>query len=147
MVNVEFVVVIFVDFIGFSFSWINVVGEIIVIILMVIVIEVGWYFFSLMEDNNGCIKLDFVLVVLDDDFLEVVIVLLFMLSCSCLSVDLDGSGSSFGNGIIYEWLIVDGMLLGSGMGLIDSVGSIGIYVLMVSNVLNGCSSSDSVIVV
>eukprot|EP00903_Cladosiphon_okamuranus_P000252 g252.t1 len=145
--NAELAVVIPADPTGFSFSWTNAAGEIIATTPTATATEAGWYFLSLTEDNNGCTNLDSVLVVLDDDFPEVVIAPPLTLSCSRLSVDLDGSGSSFGNGITYEWSTVDGTLLGSGTGLIDSAGSIGTYVLTVNNALNGCSSSDSVTVV
>ena len=144
--NAELSVVIPAAPTGFSFSWTNAAGEIIATTPTATATEAGWYFLSLTEDNNGCTNLDSVLVVLDDDFPEVVIAPPLTLSCSRLSVDLDGSGSSFGNGITYEWSTVDGTLLGNGTGLIDSAGSIGTYVLTVSNALNGCSSSDSVTV-
>lgn len=144
--NAELAVVIPADPTGFSFSWTNAAGEIIATTPTATATEAGWYFLSLTEDNNGCTNLDSVLVVLDDDFPEVVIAPPLTLSCSRLSVDLDGSGSSFGNSISYQWSTADGTLLGTGTGLIDSAGSIGTYVLTVNNALNGCSSSDSVTV-
>ena len=67
-----------------------------------------------------------------------------VLSCINPVVTLDGSNSSVGSQYTYEW-IRDGFILSGTQPMID-VSQPGTYVLIVMDGVNGCSSSDIVVV-
>jgi len=67
-----------------------------------------------------------------------------MLDCTASTVVLDGSNSSSGPGIGYEWQNNSGAFLGNDVQ--QSVGDAGTYFLIVTNSANGCGDTSSVVV-
>lgn len=70
----------------------------------------------------------------------------FVISCFSPTASLDGSASSTGAGIVYAWTSPDGNLEGGTTTLAPSISSPGVYRLLVTNQLNGCTDNDEVIV-
>ncbi|MBR9922987.1 MAG: gliding motility-associated C-terminal domain-containing protein [Bacteroidetes bacterium] len=69
------------------------------------------------------------------------------LTCAILSLNLDGSGSSQGDSIVYNWQAFNGGNILSGNGLPNPlVDATGTYVLEVQDTLNGCVALDTVLV-
>jgi gliding motility-associated-like protein len=70
----------------------------------------------------------------------------FVISCFSPTASLDGSASTTGTGIVYAWTSPDGSLEGGTTTLTPSISSPGIYRLLVTNQLNGCTDNDEVLV-
>ncbi|MBK9017549.1 MAG: hypothetical protein IPM82_27825 [Saprospiraceae bacterium] len=66
------------------------------------------------------------------------------LTCSVLSVTLDGTGSSTGPGISYLWTTTDGTILMGETTLTPEVTAIGTYLLTVTDANNNCQTLASV---
>ncbi len=67
------------------------------------------------------------------------------LTCDIETVTLDGSNSSTGNNIIYEWVNAGGVSVST--GITAEVGEAGQYILLVTNTDNGCTASADVQVI
>ena len=67
------------------------------------------------------------------------------LNCNTLSITLDGSGSAIGN-VTYEWTTVDGNITSPNNTFTSEVDATGTYILEVTNLDNGCTATDAVIV-
>ncbi|MBC7774117.1 MAG: gliding motility-associated C-terminal domain-containing protein [Phycisphaerae bacterium] len=64
------------------------------------------------------------------------------ITCALQSLSLNGNGSSTGNPFSYNWTAsAGGTILSGGNTLAPTVGSAGSYTLLVSNSINGCTSS------
>lgn len=70
----------------------------------------------------------------------------FTIPCFPEPQRLDGTGSSEGPGIVYQWLTNDGVIAEGGHTLAPVIEAPGTYTLLVRDLDNGCSSSDSVAV-
>ena len=60
------------------------------------------------------------------------------INCTSTTVTLDGSGSSTGNNISYDWQDANGNNIGTGTTL--TVSNAGTYTLIITNGQNGCVS-------
>ncbi len=69
-------------------------------------------------------------------------------SFNCLEpeVSIDGSASSVGPNYAYQWTTTEGNILSGSTSLLANVDQAGSYTLVVTNLENGCSSTDEVIV-
>jgi hypothetical protein len=65
------------------------------------------------------------------------------LSCADTTVTVNGTGSSTGTNITYQWTTVNGHLVSGAGTLIATVDQAGTYVLAVTDVTNGCSATAS----
>ena len=104
----------------------------------------GWYFLTVENPGNGCQATDSVWVQQDiaqpvaDAGAEQ------QLDCTAQEVLLDGTASSQGPGLRYEWVSDNGITASGALELVvDQAGS---YVLTVIDLENGCSNSDTVLV-
>lgn len=68
------------------------------------------------------------------------------LDCSGSAVNLNGTGSSTGGGISYQWTTTGGNIVMGDTTLTPEVNGVGTYFLMVENGVNGCTAIDSVAV-
>ena len=104
----------------------------------------GTYAIAVLNIINGCESYDTVLVegdvnapvseAGDDD----------ELNCDAPIATLDGSNSSSGDSIVYEWLNENDVVI-SNDSIVD-VDSSGVYRLVVLNTVNNCSETDSVVI-
>ncbi|MCV9934331.1 hypothetical protein OIU80_18790, partial [Flavobacterium sp. LS1R47] len=70
------------------------------------------------------------------------------INCSSPSVTLDGTGSTTGAGIDYQWTTTDGTIVSGATTLNPIVSSAGTYNLMVTNTSNGgCNSLPAIVTV
>ncbi len=69
------------------------------------------------------------------------------LDCNTLSTVLSGAGSATGAGFQYAWTTLNGQLSGSSSQLDASATAAGLYLLTVTNTVNGCTASDTAVVV
>ena len=70
----------------------------------------------------------------------------FTLNCLISSTSLNGTGSSTGLGITYQWSSIDGTVASGSDSIIATTNTAGTYTLTVYDSLSGCSASDNVIV-
>lgn len=71
-----------------------------------------------------------------------------VLDCSTISDSfyLDGSGSSIGSEFVYEWSTSGGFIVAGADSLHPLISAPGLYDLQVTNLLNGCSSTDAILI-
>ncbi len=103
----------------------------------------GWYVLQLTRLSDGCTAVDSVQVTLDRDPPIALATASDTLDCLLQEVQLDGSASQTQGPARYEWFrLPDQTLLATGQtGWVDQPGW---YRLVVTQLDNGCSASDSV---
>lgn len=71
-----------------------------------------------------------------------------VLDCSTISDSfyLDGAGSSLGSEFVYEWSTSGGFIVSGADSLHPLISAPGLYDLQVTNFLNGCSSTDAILI-
>lgn len=68
------------------------------------------------------------------------------LTCLMDSLQLDGTGTALIPNQLYQWTTTDGNILADANTLTPWINAAGTYVLSVTNTLNGCSATDSVVI-
>ncbi len=126
----------------FSYEWTNGEGTIVGTTQSVDVSEAGVYVLVVTNDENGCTALSTVEIIPDANLPIADAGEGDSLTCVVAQVTLNGSGSSSGNNITYEWLDSENNLLSD--SIILEVDSSGIYTLIVTDSDNGCSASSIV---
>lgn len=106
----------------------------------------GTYTLTVLNSQNGCSSTDNVIVTLDDDAPVSNAGPAQLLTCAITSLSLDGSGSSQGADFTYQWTTTGGNIVSGGNTLAPTVNEPGTYILTVTNLLNDCETSSSVIV-
>ena len=106
----------------------------------------GVYYFNVINTDNHCSSLDSLLVQIDTVHPVSVVGNDTLISCLNPEIQLSGVGSSVGD-YEYLWTTIDGSIVSGAMGLIPSIDAEGVYELTVTNVLNGCTTSDQVSVI
>lgn len=134
--------------INFSYSWSTSNGIIAGggTTLNPMVSAAGTYTLTVLNSQNGCSSTDDVIVTLDDDAPVASAGPAQQLTCAITSLSLDGSASSQGVDFTYQWTTVNGNIVSGGNTLAPMVNEPGTYILTVTNLLNACETSSSVIV-
>ena len=104
----------------------------------------GWYFLVVTDTENGCTAVDSVQVTADSDLPVADPGENQTLTCSEETALLDGSNSSSGSTIGYQWLDSQGSVISNDMSA--TVQAAGNYTLVVTDTGSGCSSSATVLV-
>lgn len=68
------------------------------------------------------------------------------ISCSKPTLVLDGTNSSSGAGISYNWSANPGTIVSGGTTTTPTISAAGTYTIVVTNSANGCTASDQVVV-
>ncbi|MCB0547620.1 MAG: gliding motility-associated C-terminal domain-containing protein [Phaeodactylibacter sp.] len=66
------------------------------------------------------------------------------LDCDVNTANLDGGGSQQGPNIVYNWYTIGGNILNGGDGLNPEVDEPGAYIIVVTDITNNCTNSDTV---
>ena len=101
----------------------------------------GDYDLIVTDNNNGCTALTTVVVVANTSAPTASIAPAANITCTNGTVNLDGSASSGGSNLSYEWFNASGNSIGNGTNINVSEG--GDYSLVVTNNENGCSDSQT----
>ncbi|MCB0684770.1 MAG: PKD domain-containing protein, partial [Saprospiraceae bacterium] len=104
----------------------------------------GLYFLLATDPDNGCSAQDSILI--SEDLLPPVADAGVdqVLDCGASSVTLDGSGSSSGPDLEYEWTNGNGIALGTDPTLeVDAADE---YILTLTDLGNGCTAGDTTVV-
>lgn len=107
----------------------------------------GLYRLVVTDNSNGCTAVSGVFV--GTDLVDPVADAgsAGLLNCAVTVLEIDGSNSSTGTSFIYLWTASGGGNIVSGNNtLMPEVDRPGIYTLVVTNTLNGCTASDAVTV-
>ncbi|MBK8424835.1 MAG: hypothetical protein IPL27_02120 [Lewinellaceae bacterium] len=103
----------------------------------------GAYNLNIINQSNGCTATASVVVGTNYTTPEVMVAPGGILSCSVASISLNGAGSSAGNPFTYNWLTQNGNIV-SGMNTLQPViNAVGAYTLVVTDTINGCTSTAS----
>ncbi len=108
----------------------------------------GPYELRIRDLGTGCENAAVVEVLTDDSVPTAIAATPAILSCPGTTTTLDGSGSSVGADISYNWTVLSGSgLIQNPTSLNPQVDQVGVYQLEVTNATNGCSSVAAVEVV
>lgn len=106
----------------------------------------GTYTLTVLNAQNGCSASDNVIVTLDDDAPVSNAGPAQLLTCLVTSATLDGSGSSQGSDFTYQWSTTNGNIVSGNTTIAPQIDAPGTYLLTVTNLLNDCQTTSSVIV-
>lgn len=126
----------------FEYEWINVGGVSVGDAITVEVGEAGQYTLVVTNTENGCTASSTVQVIPDENLPTADAGIGSLLTCDILEATLNGSGSSTGINISYEWLDANGNSMDNNVEI--TVSDPGIYTLVVTDQNNGCSATSSV---
>ncbi len=106
----------------------------------------GTYTFNVVA-VNGCINP--IPVTVSSDFTQPTVVASVPgnLNCSTTSLSISGTGTSTGGNYSYDWTTTGGNIVSGDNTLTPVVDAPGNYTLLVTNLLNGCTNTESVAVV
>ncbi len=114
--------------------------------LQPIVDQPGTYTLLVTSNSNGCTASNTVVVPQDIQHPIASAGTDGLLTCAITTLQLSGNGSSQNGNFSYLWTTNDGQIMGGAGSLTPSIGAGGTYTLSVVNNVNGCSSSDNVLV-
>jgi gliding motility-associated-like protein len=109
-----------------------------------IVSQPGWYILTVSNLDNGCQASDSVFVQQDIEAPTAHAGTSQYLDCATDEATLDGSLSSRGSSFQYQWVSENGFSVLNALQTATSLP--GAYALIVTNLENGCSSSDTALV-
>lgn len=105
----------------------------------------GSYELYIFDNDSGCEARDTVEVIQDQNAPVANAGSDFTISCTGSEIQLDGTGSSEGDTIAYQWTAVSGGgPVTDDRSLMPTVTEAGSYELVVTNTVNGCTASDTI---
>lgn len=110
------------------------------------VTQLGTYTLTVTNSVNNCTSTATVAIVQNIAAPVAQIAPPNILTCTQSTVTLNGSGSSSGPNFSYQWSTPNGTISGSTTGMNATAISVGIYNLLVTNTINGCTSTSAVTV-
>jgi gliding motility-associated-like protein len=105
----------------------------------------GTYALTLTNQRNGCSSTASVNVLDNSSAVTARIALPVQLSCKRPSTTLDGTGSSTGSNISYQWTTPNGNILGPSNQTQITATAAGTYRLLVRDNVSACTARDSVV--
>lgn len=100
-----------------------------------------------VTDEQGCTTTSEATINGNFDFPEAVANASGAFDCNNLNeITIDGSGSSVGPNINYQWITTNGNIISGSNSITSLVNSAGNYSIIVTDTQNGCSSTDSIVV-
>lgn len=128
------------------YEWTDASGTVLSNELELDVDQLGIYTFTVINLSNGCSNQSSTEVTEDLNAPVADAGNATAFICSTASINLDGSASDQGANILFEWTTLDGQIL-SGSDIVNpEVAAPGTYTLTITNINNGCTSVDEVIV-
>jgi gliding motility-associated-like protein len=99
----------------------------------------GWYTLEVIDSGSGCVSVDSVEVISDENLPNVNLEVEGSINCLTNSVSVNSSGSSIGSEFQYEWLNSNGEVIARDLTTIN-IDAAGQYTLRITNADNGCSA-------
>ena len=107
----------------------------------------GQYILVVTNTTTGCFDSDTAQVSLNNTIPIASIATPNELDCNNTSINLDASASSTGVNVQYNWTTLNGNISTGGNSTMPTINQAGSYILEVTNLLNGCAETDTVIVI
>ncbi len=108
--------------------------------------QAGTYFLTVTNSTTGCISTDQVIVTNNTTLPIASAGSDLILTCTTTSTTIDGSGSSSGANYSYSWSTTGGSFVSGNNIASPTINQVGTYNLTVTNITNGCSSTDQMMV-
>lgn len=110
-----------------------------------LVSSAGLYFLQVLDLNTGCDAMDSVTVTRDERLPEIAVAPADVITCANPTVDLTGTVTDWDPSTFeVAWQILEGSLETTTEALSAKAKSAGSYVLIVENLENGCTATDTV---
>ena len=103
--------------------------------------EPGTYELQVTNTTNNCVSTAEIVV---DQNINTPIAdagLQAQLTCTITETQLDGTNSSSGNNVTYQWMTINGSIIGDGNTTTPTIGGTGTYELVVTNTISGCTAN------
>jgi len=113
--------------------------------LLLTVNQAGTYTLTAASAVNSCTASASVQVVLEAGAPQVLTPLVGPLTCAQTTQILSANGSSFGPNMVYSWTTANGNITAGADSPTPTVSAPGTYTLLITNQLNGCTASSSVL--
>ncbi len=104
----------------------------------------GTYTLKITNFDNGCTDQEVTVVVQNTTLPVAAAAASGQVNCNNPSVVLSGAGSSTGPNFTYEWTTTNGDLVGPTDQINSAAGSPGLYQILVTNTVNGCTAVKTV---
>ncbi|MFK8010092.1 MAG: PKD domain-containing protein [Saprospiraceae bacterium] len=132
----------------FAYAWTTIDGQFLSATdqLVATVGTPGTYIFTLTSLLTDCILSDTVLVLPTQNTPIADAGEDFPFPCNVSEVILDGSNSTIGFDFTFQWSASGGQIISGGNTLSPIVSGAGIYLLEVTNIMNGCIDLDTIVV-
>ncbi len=127
------------------YTWYDASNNIIGTGASISVSNAGNYTLEVFDSETGCISLDEVNVSMNIDTPISVSNYSNAINCSNTTAMVLGTGST-NTGVVYNWSTTDGNIISDPNAIDITVSSGGTYTLQVTNPINGCTASSSVVV-
>ncbi len=108
--------------------------------------EPGEYVLTVIDNENGCVDSSSVVITQDDNVPIAVTGTAPILTCDLTNIILDGTGSSTGPAITYDWTTVDGSIISGENTLSPEIDAPGTYLLTVTDLVNDCETTETIII-
>ena len=122
-----------------TYEWLDEMGNVLGTDATIVVSDPGTVTLNIIDTNNSCDDSELFLIVEDTNAPTALIANPTTLDCDNPVSTLDGGMSSTGANITYQWLDVNGDIVGTDVTLDTSVP--GDYTFVVTNTDNGCDAS------
>ncbi|HBS86582.1 MAG: hypothetical protein A2W91_20395 [Bacteroidetes bacterium GWF2_38_335] len=134
--------------VGFSYLWTTPDGNIVsgANTTNPVIDQPGVYTLTVSNSTTGCTASDVTDIIQDTGLPTADAGSDLVINCYNPTQTLDGSGSSTGTDITYNWITTDGNIVSGVSGLSPVVDQGGTYTLQVTNQDNGCVATDLVVV-
>ncbi len=104
----------------------------------------GDYLLTITNLTNNCSSTESISVTQDADVPITSIVTPDVLNCTTTTLNLDASASSQGSEFSYEWTTTNGVIDADANTLSPQISTAGDYLLIITNLTNNCSSTESI---
>ncbi len=127
----------------YSYEWTNTANEIIGVTQNIEVEQSGAFSLKVTNESNKCVEEKTIQIEENKELPEVIIGSAEVITCSNPQVLVTGSSSSTNN-IAFEWKNENNEIQSNSEGLETSIS--GIYTLNITNLDNGCSNTDEIVI-
>ncbi|MCP4122821.1 MAG: DUF11 domain-containing protein, partial [Bacteroidetes bacterium] len=129
---------------NFEYNWFNSNNTNVGIGISINISEADTFTLVVTNPDNGCTDSDEVVITQDSTIPTATASSDGDITCIDAEVLLDGTGSSYGTNIQYEWQNAAGTVLSNDISF--ETDSMGIYRFVVTNTENGCSTSEQIVI-
>jgi gliding motility-associated-like protein len=130
---------------NFTYEWTTADGNVVsgTNSLNPVIDQPGSYVLNVTNIDNDCVGTATIEVPIDTLSPSAEAGAVNTLTCTTTSLNLNGAGSSVGNDFSISWSTTNGSIVSGGDGIAPVVNAPGTYQITVTNLVNGCISTDA----